>query len=91
MHIGTAESVDRLLRIADEDQTLLTEERRLQHRPLRGVGVLELIDEHGVVAFANALRDRTRRSAFSLYPFGQARQHRVEGEHAAALDLRFEA
>ena len=91
MHIGAAESVDCLLRIADEDQALVAEERRLQHRPLRGVGVLELVDEHGVVAFADALRDRTRRPAFSLYPFGQARQHRVEREHAAALDLRFEA
>ena len=91
MDIGAAESVDRLLRIADEDQTLVAEERRLQHGPLRGVGVLELIDEDRVVAIADTLRNGACGTTVRQHLLGEPRQHGVESEHAAACHLGLEA
>ena len=91
MDIGTAESVDRLLRIADEDQTLVAEERRLQHGPLRGVGILELIDEDRVITIADALCDGACGTTVRQHLLGEPRQHGIEGEHAAACHLGLEA
>ena len=71
--VGAAEAVDRLLRIADQIERVRTgafEEDAAEDRPLRFVGVLELVDERALVAAAQ-LRER---GAF-----------RVAGEGAAEL------
>ena len=44
--VAAAERVDRLLRIADQDQRGAAAERAVDHLPLHGVGVLELVDHH---------------------------------------------
>ncbi len=55
MDVGTAESVNRLLRIADEDQRLaLGIEGTAHDVPLHGVGVLELVDENDIEALPQA-------------------------------------
>ena len=53
VHISTAERIDGLLRVADQDQAGYTvSERPLDHLPLDGVGVLELVHEHHPVTLA---------------------------------------
>ena len=60
--VGAAERVDRLLRVADEDERRVAR-RNARRRivPLDGVGVLELVDEHDVVARAQPRARRRRR------------------------------
>ena len=53
--VRTAEGVDGLLGIADEDQGAVAVERAAQDRPLGRVGVLELIDEHHPVGVTQPL------------------------------------
>ena len=53
-HVGAAERVDGLLRVADQHQGAVAVERALQDLPLHRVGVLELVDEHDLVAAADA-------------------------------------
>ncbi len=86
MHIRAAESIDRLLGVTDEHQAPVPEERRLQHGPLRGIGVLELVDKHGVVAFAHATCDGAVGTALFHHAIGEPRQHGVEGQHTAASE-----
>ena len=51
--VGAAEGVDRLLRVADEDERRAAVAERAAHDvPLDGVGVLELVDEHDAVALS---------------------------------------
>ena len=45
-HVGAAERVDRLLRVADQHQRAVPVEGALEDLPLHRVGVLELVDEH---------------------------------------------
>ena len=52
--VGTAEAVDRLLRVADGDQPV-TGEGALEDLPLQPVGVLELVDEDQPVALGELL------------------------------------
>ncbi len=54
LHVGATEGVDRLLGIADQHQRRRVVEREPQHLPLHRVGVLELVDQHGAVAAAQA-------------------------------------
>ena len=55
--VGAAEGVDRLLRVADEDERRAAVAERAAHDvPLDGVGVLELVDEDDAVALSEALR-----------------------------------
>ena len=62
VHVGAAEAVDGLLRVADQHQGAVAVERLAQDRPLHRVGVLELVDQHHPVARPQpSLRDRTRR------------------------------
>ena len=48
-HIGTAEGVDGLLRVADQDQRAPSMEDGAQNVPLRWIGVLELINQDHLV------------------------------------------
>ena len=74
VHVGAAEAVDGLLRVADQHQGAVAVERLAQDRPLHRVGVLELVDQHHPVARPQpGLRDRPEspgRSACS--PAGSA-------------------
>ena len=45
-HVGTAEAVDRLVRVADHGQVAAVAGDRLEKGDLTGVGVLVLVDEH---------------------------------------------
>ena len=57
VHVGAAEPVDRLLRIADDDhvggrpEPLVVAERTAEHPPLHGVRVLHLVHEHQAEPF----------------------------------------
>ena len=60
--VGAAEGVDRLLRVADEDERRVAVPEGAAHDvPLDGVGVLELVDEDDAVALSAAARPRPRR------------------------------
>ena len=48
--VAAAEQVDRLLGVADEHHRGVPGERAVEHLPLHGVGVLELVDEHDLPA-----------------------------------------
>ena len=48
--VGAAERVDRLLGVADQHQRGVAVEGAAQDRPLHGIGVLELVDQHHPVA-----------------------------------------
>ena len=48
MHVGAAESVDRLFGVAHRDQ--VASECSFKDPPLERVGVLEFVDQHQVVA-----------------------------------------
>ena len=55
VHVGAAEGVDRLLRIADEDERLAVGIEGAAHDvPLHGVGVLELVDQDDIEALTQA-------------------------------------
>ena len=45
-HVGAAEGVDRLVRVADDGEVAAVAGERTQQRDLAGVGVLVLVDEH---------------------------------------------
>ena len=51
--VPTAERVDRLLRVADQHHGGEAGEGPVEHSPLNGVGVLELVDEHDLPALAH--------------------------------------
>ena len=55
--VAAAERVDRLLRVADQDQRGAAAEGAVDHLPLHGIGVLELVDHHDRPALMHA---RTR-------------------------------
>ena len=57
-HVAAAEGVDRLLRVADQHHRGVAGERPVEHLPLHGVGVLELVDEHDPPALAHPLAGR---------------------------------
>ena len=59
MDVGAAEPVDRLLRIADRDEVAV--EDGGESTPLHGVGVLELVDHHQLVAAAQCGHGRRAR------------------------------
>ncbi len=69
-HLGAAEGVDRLLRVADEDQVGVAVEGGAQDLPLHRVGVLELVDQHDGEALP---QPRARRR-----PAHRVAQHRAE-------------
>ena len=52
--VGTAERVDGLLGIADQNQRPMAVERPLQNRPLGRIGVLELVDQDDLVLLAQS-------------------------------------
>ena len=54
-HVGAAERVDGLVRVADRDQLPAVPGQRHQQRLLRRVAVLVLVDQHHVVGAALAL------------------------------------
>ena len=54
-HVGAAERVDGLIRVADRDQLPAVPGQRHQQRLLRRVAVLVLVDQHHVVGAALAL------------------------------------
>ena len=56
--VATAERVDRLLGVADEDQRRLPAERPFDHLPLHRVGVLELVDHYHRPPLVHAGRGR---------------------------------
>ena len=61
-HVRAAERVDRLLRVADQDQRHVPVERSPQDVPLDRVGVLELVDEHDAEALPEPFARRARRA-----------------------------
>ncbi len=52
MHVGAAESVDRLIRVTDRDQLAAVPGQCVEQRFLRGIGVLVLVHQHDVVRLA---------------------------------------
>ena len=88
--VGTAETVDRLLRIADHEQEVvargeLRAEERIEDLPLGGIGVLRFVDEAGPVVLlqeateAEALRGVAQRHL-------QAADELVEGDHRSVFE-----
>src|SRR5208283_809234 len=63
-HVRASKAVDRLLGVADEIEHAaalgLLEEAPAEDRPLRLVGVLELVDEHVAPAIAHRRDERVR-------------------------------
>ncbi|ESS36622.1 hypothetical protein P355_2075 [Burkholderia cenocepacia KC-01] len=55
MQVGRAETVDRLLRIADEKQRAARREDPVEDRELQRIGILELVDQRGRIARAQRL------------------------------------
>ncbi len=90
VHVGAAEGVDRLLRVADEVEPaapLAEEEQAAEDRPLRLVGVLELVDEREAVALAQQLDER--RAMRPLEAVAHQAEHVLEVElPALALAAR---
>ena len=79
--VGAAEGVDRLLRVADQDERRVAVEGGAQDVPLHRVGVLELVDEHHPVARPQPLaggRARPRVGERGVQPG----EHVVVGEEA---------
>ena len=64
-HLGAAEGVDGLVRVADDDEVAAVAGERLQQPLLRRVGVLVLVDDDQVVPRAQRLAPRraSRRAA----------------------------
>ena len=93
VQVGMAKAVDRLFRVAHQEQRRggVAGRRgaavdRLEHRKLQWVGVLELVDQRGRKARQQG-RGQARRLA-TAEPVMQVEQHVVEGHHAAgALGL----
>ena len=56
--VAAAERVDRLLGVADQHHRGVTGEGAVEHLPLLGVGVLELVDQHDPPALAHPLAGR---------------------------------
>jgi hypothetical protein len=87
--VGAAERVDRLLRVADQHQRDVAAAERGPHDPpLHGVGVLELVDEHHVVAGAQA--GGRGLSALARERVAQPREQVVVGHHRHAPLAGFE-
>ena len=80
-HVGAAEAVDRLLRIADQEQAAPgARVQALEDLVLHRVGVLELVDQRGRVALGHALGERCAARAFERG--AQRLQQIVEAVHA---------
>ena len=54
-HVAAAEGVDGLLGVADQHHRRVAAERPVEHLPLHGVGVLELVDQHDLPALPHPL------------------------------------
>ncbi len=80
--VRAPERVDRLLRVADEDQpgAPVAAEERGEDVPLDGVGVLELVDERGTEPLAQ--RSDHRLGAGPVERVPQLREHVVEAQGA---------
>ena len=86
MNVGTPEAVYGLLGVTYEDQVgAATDEGPPQHGPLHGVRVLELVDQHHLVALAQALA-RQGAPPGMLQGAGQAVQELVVGEQVLLLE-----
>ena len=57
-HVAAAEGVDGLLGVADQDHRGVAGERPVEHLPLLGVGVLELVDEDDLPPLPHPLAGR---------------------------------
>ena len=85
--VAAAERVDRLLRVADQDQRGPVGERSVDHLPLHGVGVLELVDHHDRPPLMHAhLGGRV----VGVQRIGQPGEQVVVAEHAAAALADFQ-
>ncbi len=82
VHVGAPERIHGLLGIADQDQAgRAAGEGSLQHGPLHRIGVLELVDQHHLVALRQAAA-RFRPAVGILEGAGQPVQEMVVGEEA---------
>ena len=86
-HVAAAEGVDRLLRVADQDQRGVRAERTVEDVPLHGVGVLELVDQHHLPALPHALPGRC---VVGLERVGEPAQQVVVGEDTAQVLAAFD-
>ena len=88
-HVGAAESVDRLLRIADDDDRarvgeLGRREPAVEDPPLEPVGVLELVDEHHGEPTAKGGGGACGVRGVVGEAGGEVGDERVEGRHGGA-------
>ena len=81
-HVTASERVDRLLRVADQDQVGVPGERPVEHLPLHRVGVLELVDQDHLPALPHPLAGR---GVGRLEGVGEAAEQVVEAEDAEPL------
>ena len=94
-HVGAAEAVDRLVRIADGDQVAAVARNRPEQRHLTGVGVLVLVHEHARVPrpqlrLVDPRLDHAARDQVGVVDRGLATEH-VEvllQEETGGLELR---
>ena len=78
--VAAAERVDRLLRVADQDQRGAAGERAVDHLPLHRVGVLELVDHHDRPA---PMHPQLGRRVVGVQRVGQPGEQVVVAEDAA--------
>ncbi len=85
-HVGAAEGVDRLVRVAEGDQRPAVARKRAQQPQLGHVRVLVLVDEDGVVA-RGQLRRHLRPLGEQHRPVDQLRvvQHALRVQHVQVL------
>ncbi len=82
VHVGTAETVDGLLGIADQEQAMLgATEQRGEDLPLQVVGVLELVDERSAEAVAHRCHQ-----LLAAQGAGQAAQQILIAQRPALLE-----
>ncbi len=88
--VPATERVDRLLRVTDQDQRGAVGERAVDHLPLHGVGVLELVDHHDRPPLVHPLLSRR---VVGLQRVGQPGEQVVVAEDAAPplADFQFSA
>ncbi len=78
-HVATAEGVDGLFRVADQDHRGVTGEGASQHVPLHRVGVLKLVYQHDLPTRAHPIASR---AGFGLQHIGELGQQIVVTEDA---------
>src|ERR1700704_192929 len=83
---GAPESIDRLVRIAHDDQARMRRRRRnqLQQLELRGIDVLELVHEDETKSLPQVVAD----GGVRLQKLDGARDEVAEVEHAGALEAQ---